>query len=140
MDWRQFLKPILYISVLFFALFLLDFWRGKNQPLGLHEFISYVIMVIVLSIGWVGFDELKRGGHRKALRALKVCLIILFVIPAILLIARHRMHWNIAGWNFHDFYLFIPIYTLFAATFPFALYLNRHQKDSTSQPTVDDAN
>ena len=139
MDWRQFLAPILYSSAYVFVLSMVDFSSGKTQPFGTHPFITYLILVVGMSIGIVGFDELKRGGHRKVRRNLLVCLTILTIFLIILALTRIHMHWKITGMDFADVYWFIPIYVLTVATFPIALYLNRKQKEISSQPTITDA-
>jgi cell division protein FtsW (lipid II flippase) len=110
---------------------MLDPWIGKAEQYGTHRFILDVILIIALSIGWVGFVELKRGGHRKILLVLKVSLIILLFITFFLIFAHNRLHWKMTWLNFEDVYLFIPFYALLVAIFPLALYLNRNQKKST---------
>jgi hypothetical protein len=106
---------------------------SATEPFGTHRFIFYFVLVVGMSMGMVGFDELNRGGHLIARRNLFICLIILFFLPLI------HMHWRMTGWNFTDIYLFIPSYALIVASFPIALYLNRRQNKSDSDPNNTDA-
>jgi uncharacterized membrane protein len=93
-----------------------------------------------MSMGMVGSDELKRGGHRKVRRNLLVCLTLLLISLLILSYTSVHLHWKIiTGKDFSDVYWFIPLYVLTVATFPIALYLNRCQNKSNSDPTNADA-
>ena len=134
MDWRQFLAPVLGSSAIVFVLFMSDILSGKTPPFGTHSFIFCLILVVGMSMGTVGFDELKRGGHRKTRRNLNVYLIVLLIFPLILAFTQIHMHWKIKGIDFTDVYWFIPFWVLLVAPFPVALYLNWRQKKSTSQP------
>jgi hypothetical protein len=121
-------------------MFMVDYLRGKAQYFGTHPFIINLILVIGMSLAMLGFDELKRGGHRKVRRILLVCLTLLLISLFILSYASIRLHWKmITGKDFADIYWFIPIYVLAVASFPIALYLNRRQNKSTSQAAIDNA-
>jgi uncharacterized membrane protein (DUF485 family) len=124
-------------------MFMVDYLRGKTQPLGTHPFFFCLILVVGMSMGMVGFDELKRRGHRKVRRNLLICLTILLIFPLILAFTQIHMHWKIIGKDFTDVYWsipFIPFYVLAVASFPIALYLNHKQKKSSAESTVADAN
>jgi hypothetical protein len=93
-----------------------------------------------MTMGMVGSDELKRGGHRKARRNLLLCLILLLICLFTLSYASIHLHWGIiTGKGSADVYWFIPIYVLVVAPFPVALYLNRKQNKSNSDPNNADA-
>jgi hypothetical protein len=142
MDLGQFLPAVLFSSVIVFTLFMSDILSGRTPPFGTHTFIISLILVAGMSMGMVGSDELKRGGHRKVRRNLLVCLTVLFKFPLILAFTQVHMHWRIVAKdlaNVHWLYWFIPFYVLVVAPFPVALYLNRKQKKSTSDPNNADA-
>ena len=137
MDLGQFLPAVLFSSAFVFILFMSDFLSGQAQPFGPHPFILSLMLVVGMSMGTVGLDELKRGGHRKVRRNLLVCLAVLFIFLLILAFTQVHMHWRIIAKdlaNVHWLYWFIPFYVLVVAPFPVALYLNRKQKKSNSQP------
>jgi uncharacterized membrane protein AbrB (regulator of aidB expression) len=140
MDLTNILLTVLLNSAFVCVLFMMDFLNGKTPPFGTHPFIFCLILVVGMSMAKLGFDELKRSGHRKVLFYLLVCLTILSIIPFILAYTSIYSHWNIiTGKDFADIYWFIPSYVLAVALFPIALYLNRNKKKSTSQPTTDNA-
>jgi hypothetical protein len=117
-----------------------DVSSGRTPPFGTHPFITYLILVIGMSMGTVGLDELKRGGHRKLRRNMLLCLTLLLIGLIILSYISIRLHWKIiTGKDFADVYWFIPFYMLVVSTFPIALYLNRRQRKSSSAPTNTDA-
>jgi len=141
MDLGQIVGAVFSSSVFVFTMFMVDYLRGKSQYFGTHPFIINLILVIGMSMGMIGFDELKRGGHRKVRRNLLFCLFFLPISLIILSKASIHLHWKIiTGKDFADIYWFIPFYMLTVATFPIALYLNRNQSKSTSQPAIDNAN
>jgi hypothetical protein len=132
MDWRQFLAPTLISSVYVIVLFMTDISSGRTPPFGAHPFITFLILVVGMSMGMVGFEELKRGGHRKVRRNLLLCLTLLLIGPIVLSYISIRLHWRIiTGKDFTDVYWFIPFYVLVVFSFPLALYLNRKQRKST---------
>jgi drug/metabolite transporter (DMT)-like permease len=135
MDWRQFLAPVLGSSAIVFVLFMSDFLSGKTPPFGTHPFIICLILIIGMSMGTAGFDELKRGGHRKVRRNLLVYLIVLLISFLILAFTQIHTHWKILGIDSTDVYWLIPFWLIIVAPFPVALYLNWKQKKSTSEPT-----
>jgi hypothetical protein len=140
MDLTNILLSVLASSAFVFVMFMSDILSGKTPPFGTHPFIFCLILVVGISMGMVGSDELKRGGHRKVLRNLLGCNTLLLISLLILSYTSIHMHWKIiTGKDFSDAYWFIPLYVLIVATFPIALYLNRNQKKSTSQPTIDNA-
>ncbi len=81
----------------------------------------------------VGFEELKRGGHRKVKRNLLICLTILLILALIRAFTNIRLHGRTQGMDFIELYIFIAFYVLTVASFPIALYLNRNQNKSTTQ-------
>lgn len=133
MIWKQFLKPFLFFLVLSVVLFALDFWAGKNQELGSHELMLWAITVIVLSMGWVGHDELERSGYRKILGVLKLLIFVMFDSAVVLTLIHKHPGWRMTWWGFEDAYLFVPTYVLIAALSPLSLYLNRKEAKSTLQ-------
>ncbi|MGA2277696.1 MAG: hypothetical protein ABSG00_08830 [Terracidiphilus sp.] len=139
MDWKKLLSPVLFNSALVFSLFISDVWDGQLHQYGTHQFAFAVFLVIGGSIGIVGIEELKSGGHRKSKRYLLICTTILFIIFLIHVFISTRLRRNTLGMNSVDSCLLIAFYVLMAASFPIALYLNRNQNKSTSQPTADDA-
>jgi len=98
-----------------------------------------VVLAIPLTLGFIGIENLDRGGHRKVKRGLNLGLFILFLITFIPDLARNHPHRSIAGWDIPGAYYFIPLLALLVAIFPFSLYLNWKQKKSTSQPTSNNA-
>jgi phosphatidylserine synthase len=140
MGWKNFLPSLLFSSVLVISLFVVSVWDDTTPSFGPHPLVVNVIMIIMSTIGLVGFEELKRGGHRKIRRNLLVCLAILLILPLILAFTRIHMHWKITGMDFSDYYLFVPFNVLLVGTFPLALYLNRNQKKSSAESTVADTN
>jgi hypothetical protein len=62
------------------------------------------------------------------------------MISVIQAFLSNQMPWKISGMDFADRYLFIPFFVLLASPFPLSLYLNYKQKQSTSQPSIDNAN
>jgi hypothetical protein len=133
MDLTNILLSVLASSAFVFVLFMSDILSGKTPPFGTHPFIFCLILVVGMSLAMLGFDELKRGGHRKIRRNLLICLTLLVISLLILSYISIRLHWKmITGKDFTDVYWFIPIYVLAMASFPIALYLNRKQKKSTS--------
>ena len=68
MDLGQIVGAVFSSSVFVFTMFMVDYLRGKSQYFGTHPFIINLILVICMSMGMIGFDELKRGGHRKVRR------------------------------------------------------------------------
>jgi hypothetical protein len=140
MDLGQLLGAVLFSSVIVFTLFMSDILSGKTPPFGTHNFIFCLILVAGMSLGTVGLDELKRGGHRKVRRNLLVCLILLLICLFILSYTSIHLHWGIiTGKDSADVYWFIPIYVLVVAPFLVTLYLNRKQKKSNSDPNNADA-
>lgn len=138
MDLSRIIWAVFFSSVFVFTIFMMDFLRGKTQYLGTHPFIINLILIVGMSVAILGFDELKRGGHRKVRRNLLLCLTLLLVSPIILSYTSIRLHWKIiTGKDFADIYWFIPFFVLTVASFPIALYLNRKQKNSNSQPIID---
>ncbi len=139
MDLSRIIWAVFGSSVVVFTNFMMDFLMGKAQPFGTHPFIFNLILVIGMSMAILGSEELKLGGHKKARRILLIGLTFLLIFPLILVYARIHMHWKMMGWNFSDIYLFIPFFVMIASTFPLALYLNRRQKRSISDPCNADA-
>ncbi|MGO9775968.1 MAG: hypothetical protein ACLQGT_08575 [Terracidiphilus sp.] len=133
MDWNKFLAPVLFNSALVFALFMSDVWDGKVHQYGTSQFAFAVFLIIGGSIGMVGFEELKRGGHRKVKRNLLICLTILLILALIRAFTNIRLHGRTQGMDFIELYIFIAFYVLTVASFPIALYLNRNQNKSTTQ-------
>ena len=139
MDWRKFLEPLLFCSAFAFVMFMSDVWDGKTHQFGTHYFIVISILVISSSMGLVGLEELKQGGHKKARRELLVCLTVLLIIPLIVLSILKHTHGKMSVESSSDIYWFLPLYVLFIAVLPIALYLNRNQTRKTLQPTTDNA-
>jgi hypothetical protein len=139
MNWRRFIGPVLFSSAVIFASVISDDWSGNAYPYDTNRFIVDVILVISLSSGLVGFEELKRCGHLKVCRNLLVCVAAMWILSCIPIFARNRLHWNMIGWNFPDAYLFLPPYVLILATVPIALLFNRRQSRSGSLATADNA-
>jgi hypothetical protein len=124
MNWKKLLSAfLLYPTVIFASLSLLH-----RTSWGLHS--SYYVCIldafvaIALSLGIVGNQELERGGHWKVIGILTPCI---FLAPVIVFVATL---WGGVSLNW-----FCPAFSLFAVPFPLALYLNRRQNKSTSQPT-----
>ncbi|MGA2350071.1 MAG: hypothetical protein ABSF70_06545 [Terracidiphilus sp.] len=133
MDWKKFLAPVLFNSALVFALFMSDLGDGNVHQYGTHQFAFALFLVIGGSIGMVGFEELKRGGHRKVKRNLLICLAVLFILFLFLAFTGFELHWKVREMDSVYLCLLIPFYILLVASFPIALYLNRNQNRSTSQ-------
>jgi membrane-associated HD superfamily phosphohydrolase len=118
---------------------MVDYLRGTAQYFGTHPFIINLILVIGMSVTLLGFDELKRSGHKKVRRNLLICLTLLLISLFILSYASIRLHWKITGKDFADIYWFIPFCLLAMSSFPLALYLNHRQQKSTTPPATDNA-
>jgi hypothetical protein len=134
MNWRRFISPVFYSSIVVFVIVLLDHSSGDT-----HHLIVYAILVISLSCGSVGDLELKRGGHLKIRRNMLICGAAMFALSCLAIFARNRLHWNMVGSNFREACLFIPTYVLIVATLPIAVLLNRHQSRSSFPSTADNA-
>jgi len=125
---------VLTLLVGLFALFLLFNWHSNTS----HKLFKGAAEAIVIALGYVGFNELDRVRHWRVRRVIRYCFILWIVISFILFGLTRFYHTNGFDWVLNDsLYLF---WILFAAQFPFALYLNRRQNKSTPQPTIDNAN
>jgi hypothetical protein len=93
---------------------------------------------IAISFFFVGNGELRRGGHRRVLRVLGGCLIAWFAIGLLLFVIAALSKTTMS--DFVTRYSLYPLWLIFAAPFPFAVYLNRNQSKSSSQPAIDHAN
>jgi hypothetical protein len=120
---------------MFFILFVWDFLNGKVQHFDAQDYIKFAVLGVALCAGSVGIKELDRGGYRKVKRNLAIFVIVLLIVPLLLLFTHNPLHWQIAGSDFAYLYLFIPFIVLWVAILSVALYLNRKQNKSTSQPT-----
>jgi hypothetical protein len=131
MNWKSWLFAFLINSAGIFTVFILTFgFKGLLHP-DPPIIVIGIAAVISFSVGKIGNEELNRGGHKKLRRILGISLIILiFGLPILLL-----MKWQHAFWL-----LCYGFAALAMAPFPLALYLNRSQNKSTSQPTLADAN
>ncbi|MGA2851939.1 MAG: hypothetical protein ABSE46_23295 [Terracidiphilus sp.] len=139
MNWKRFIAPVFYSSTIVSVLVLLDHWNRTAHTYDTHHFIVYAILVISLSCGLVGMEELKRGGHMKLRRNLLVCLAAMWVLSCLPIFARNRLHWNLIGSNFPVAYFFIPPYVLLVATLPIAILLNRRESRSSFLATTNNA-
>jgi hypothetical protein len=109
---------------------LLHHQRRWGLPYNSHDYVLDAVSAIALSFGFVGGHELDRLGYPRVGSALACCIIPISIALFFVLIV-----WG--GFSEHWFNAAIA---LFAAPFPVALYLNRNQSKSTSQPAIDHAN
>ena len=139
MNWKSWLSAVFCCSSFFLVLFGWDYLNGKVPHFSAQDYVELLVFLITSSMGTVGFKELDRGGFQKVKHNLGVFFIALLVIPVIFLFARHRLHWQIAGVDSSYFYFLDAFFVLLAAVLPLALYLNRKQSKSVSQPTIANA-
>ena len=134
--WKNFLISVLVLSAMGIAFCLFNLWVGLLKSISIHDFTVVAFQIVACSMGFAGYDELARRGHRQVRRIFFRCLMIALVVPLIVLgIEFLRKTW----WNNLFFLSASPFWVLLVAPFPVALYLNRRQKKSTSQPTVTNA-
>jgi hypothetical protein len=127
MNWKMSLLTAFLGSILVFPLL-----TGRHERAS-QDHIMDAMESIAISFFFVGNGELKRGGHRRVLRVLGGCLIVWFAINLILfgIVALSKTNVLDTVFRYADYSLWL----VFAAPFPFALYLNRNQSKSTSHPT-----
>jgi hypothetical protein len=135
MNQRKKLVDSLGIAVgIFVIVTFFDLLRMKSN-FNSHIFIENALLAIAAALGWIGFEELDRGGYRNVRRILRKCLIIWLVIWIISIFPS--IYFKIDFVFYYSMYLF---WLLLAVPFPVAVYLNHKQKKSGTEATVADAN
>jgi len=130
MNWKRQLLMVVMCSTLFFALSTLI--RGKASNFSSQDHTLDAAECIAFSFFFIGNEELRRGGHRRALRVLGGCLVIWFAIDLILFGIAALCKTTML--DLVTRYTLYPLWLTFAAPFPFAIYLNRNQQKFTPQP------
>lgn len=131
MNWRLTVVLIVAFSIALFATFMVFYLISRGAHLSYHTLTRDVVMGISGAFGSLGFSQLKRAGKRKLAwvfigSALTLICISLLCAP----LFRRPLSEYVAD------FIVCPGYLLFAAQLPLALYLNRKQSYSASQPTV----
>jgi len=134
MNRRKMLVDFLGLAAGIFVIFTFFDWLRMKSNFNSHAFIEDALFSITAALGWVGSEELDRGGHRNIRRILRKCLIIWLVIWIILIIPS--IFFKIDFVFYYSMYLF---WLLLVAPFPVALYLNHKQKKSGTEFIVADA-
>jgi hypothetical protein len=127
------LSDFLIYAGMLFACFLLIEWNRRVSQFGSNDLIENALGAIAVALGIAGYQDLDRCGHLKVRRILRNCLFAWFgvylVLFAIILISKTTV------FDFAFAYSLYPLVLLIVAPFPLALYMNRNQPKSTSQPT-----
>ena len=98
MNWKRLPLYIAYASVWTFVIFALGNlgnWRGGFTHLSSQLFFKGTCMVIALSLGIFGFEELDHGGRRKVNRILYICFIILMIPLFLCTINTMTAEWSV---------------------------------------------
>jgi len=131
MIWKNFLIAVLVLSAGGIVFCLFNLWIGTLKTVSTYDLLLGEIQIIAGSMGFVGSDELARCGHRKVrsilLRCLMISLVVLLVVIGIELLFK-------TWWSSLLFLSASPFWVVLVAPFPVALYLNRNQNKSASQP------
>jgi len=138
MNWKNWLSAFLENSAMFFIIYIFIRWTDRKFEINIYGFFVVAVMVIASSMGTIGSEELKRGGHQTARRIWKACILIPITVLFVLIITDN-ISYNKPIWTSAIGYLCFSSFVLLATSYPMALYLNRNQKKSTSQPTTDNA-
>jgi hypothetical protein len=137
MNWRRLLSDFLIYVGMLFACFLLIEWNRRVSQFGSNDFIENALGAIAVALGIAGYQDLDRCGHLKVRRILKNCLFAWFgvylILFAIILLSKTTV------FDFAIAYSLYPLVLLIVAPFPLALYMNRNQPKSTSQPKITNA-
>ncbi len=128
MSWKKLLVSVLSYAALLFVFFMFRYSKDVLHP-DSGVFIKNVLESFALSLSIVGGRELDRLGHRRIGGMLILCIVPILIALFFVLIIR-------GGYSENWFY---AVFALFAVPFPVALYLNRNQKKSAPQPTIDNA-
>ena len=137
MYWKRPLIIALAICAGLFVLSLALDWYSGEWPISSKFLTRDITEALALGFGVIGFQELRRGGHRKTQRLLLICMLIEFTASLVVLgIAKG---YRIPALDFTRTHLRYLAGMTFAASLPAALYLNRRQNKSTLQPTADHA-
>jgi len=136
MNWKKLESRLLIHSAkCFAALMFLSFVRPRH--IDRQELVWYALLAVSLASGIVGFEELKRGEHRRTSRLL---IGSFFLWPAVISIPLGLMKLSkTTQFDFAIPYLLYSIYPLIACAFPIAFCLNRNERRPDSQPTVTNA-
>jgi hypothetical protein len=137
MNWKESLSTFLIYVGINFPVFYLTNWKDGKLHFDPHYLIKDALAAIALGLLIVGLQELRRGGHQRARRILWKCYFIwiaIFIDLLCVAIAYKATSVELAMDYFLDFSL-----VLAAVPFPLALYLNRKQNTSTSQPITNNA-
>lgn len=128
MNWKKVLSSVLLHAAGLFVFFMFRYPKDVLLP-GSAVFIANVIESFALSLGIVGSNELETLGYPRVRSTLIFCIIpiSLFLFFVLIIWGGYSGNWLYA------------ISALWAAPFPVSLYLNHHQKNSTSQPTIANA-
>jgi hypothetical protein len=118
----------IFIILIFFD------WLKIQTNLYSFNFIMDAFIAIAGALGWVGSEELHRGGHGNIRGKLKKFTLIWTVILFVLVIPS--IYFKI-DFVFH--YCLCLLLLFVAAPFPVALYMNRNQNKSSVESTITDA-
>ena len=125
MNWKKLLSSVLLYAAGLFVFLMFGHPKDVLSP-GHGVFVANVIQCFAVSLCIVGGQEFDRLGHRRVSGILIFCVIPISIALFSVLIIRgeYSVNWLYA------------VSALFAVPFPVALYLNRRQPKSISQPTT----
>jgi hypothetical protein len=131
MIWKKLLS-VFKRSLTYFAAFMLASLM-RSSHLSRQDFILSALFAALVASCGVGFDELKRGEHRKARRLLigsfLAWIAIIFALLALLKFSKATQFDFVIPYLLYSF--FLPL----AAPFPVALCLNRNEPKRELQQT-----
>jgi hypothetical protein len=134
MNWKKLLSDFVIYVAMLFACFLLIEWNNRTSHFISNEFIENALASIAVALGIAGYQALDRGGHAKVRSILRNCFIAWFGVYLILFAVESLTKTTIFA--FPIAYSLYPLLLLILAPFPLALYLDRNQPKSPSQPAT----
>ena len=134
MNWKSLIFRFIVFAVFMFAIFFSIGHKNLGSNYTSRDYAQDALSAIALSLGSIGDDQLKQLESRKIRHILLGCALVWFVVCSFFLFILER---PLRGPVFEGF--FGGILFLIAAQFPLAVYLNRKQNKSNSQPTIADA-
>jgi len=135
MNWKAAVNNLVVYSVFPFALIWLSHRRRWGSHYSSYDLIEDALAAIATGLIVAGFQELDRGGHQGISRTVKKCFIIWFAIFIISLLGTATLY-KATGLRQAEHYFFCFSLLPAAVPLPLALYLNRKQHESTSQPKI----
>ena len=137
MNWRRLLSDFIIYAAMLFAGFLLIEWNRRASNSGSYDFLENALGAIAIALGIAGYQDLDRCGHLRVRRILRNCLLawlgVYVILFGIILLSKTTL------FDFAIAFSLYPLLLLIVAPCPLALYLDRNQPKSTSQPTSTNA-